>query len=83
MIKYKLKDASDGCMKEVLGYTDEELVSTDLIGTSKSCVIDSKSAVNCSKCMAKIFAWYDAEYAFACRLFDLAKYVSSREDCAK
>ncbi|XP_018565854.1 glyceraldehyde-3-phosphate dehydrogenase-like [Anoplophora glabripennis] len=83
MIRCKLKDASDGPMKEVLGYSDEELVSSDLIGNSKSCVIDSKSAVNCSKCTAKIFAWYDAEHAFASRLFDLAKYISSREDCAK
>lgn len=70
-------------MKDVLGYSDEELVSWDLIGNPKSCVVDSKSAINSSKCVAKIFAWYDAEYAFASRLYDLAKYIASREDCIK
>ncbi|KAJ8932403.1 hypothetical protein NQ314_014660 [Rhamnusium bicolor] len=70
-------------MSGIMRITDEELVSTDLIGDIHSCIVDGKAGVPFSKCTVKLFAWYDSEYAFANRLYDLANYIASRDSCAK
>lgn len=68
-------------MKGLLKFCSHELISSDVIGDPHSCVIDSKAGLSLSKCTAKLYAWYDTEYGFANRLYELANYISSREDC--
>lgn len=68
-------------MKSLMRYSSDELISSDIIGDPHSCIIDSKAGVNLSKCIAKVFAWYDNEFGFANRLYELANYIASREDC--
>ncbi|KAJ8943266.1 hypothetical protein NQ318_017284 [Aromia moschata] len=81
VINLKFKEAAVTYMKGIIRVSEEELVSNDVISDCHSCVMDLKTGKPLSKCAAQLFAWYDAEYAFASRLYDLAQYISSREDC--
>ncbi|XP_050311206.1 uncharacterized protein LOC126746856 [Anthonomus grandis grandis] len=83
IVTVKLKEAADCYMRNVMKYSTDELVSSDIIGDPHSCVIDSKACMGLAKNVVKIFAWYDAEYAFAHRLYDMVKYIASREICTK
>lgn len=62
--------AAEGELKGVLGYTDEELVSTDIIGNSHSCLFDS-GLTSVIGNMVKIVGWYDNEWGYSSRLADL------------
>jgi len=65
-------------MKGILGITDEELVSADIIGTEFSALVDSKSTMVVGESTVKVIAWYDNEWGYAKRVVDLARFVSER-----
>jgi glyceraldehyde 3-phosphate dehydrogenase len=73
-----LKAAANGAMKGILGYTDEELVSSDFKANSNSSIVDSgyTKAVG-DKCV-KVLAWYDNEWGYSCRCRDLIKLLASK-----
>jgi glyceraldehyde 3-phosphate dehydrogenase len=71
-INSQFKKASNGSMKGILGYSDEPLVSTDYNHSTYSSIFDSLETRVIMK-MAKVLAWYDNEYGYACRLIDLAE----------
>lgn len=75
-INAAFKEAADGEMAGVLGYTNEELVSSDIIGLPFSSYVDllSTNIVNNGE-LAKILTWYDNEYGFANRMIDTGTYV--------
>ncbi|XP_030754236.1 glyceraldehyde-3-phosphate dehydrogenase 2-like [Sitophilus oryzae] len=83
LVAAKIKEAADCYMKGVIRYSVEDLVSSDIVGDPHSCVFDSKAGLGLGKNAVKLFGWYDAEYAYAHRLYDLLKYVISREVCLK
>jgi glyceraldehyde 3-phosphate dehydrogenase len=60
----------------VLVYTEEPIVSSDIVGTSASCTFDSKLTVAMGS-LVKIFGWYDNEWGYSCRLIDLARLVGA------
>ena len=69
-----MKKASKNLMKGVMQYSDESLVSIDIIGNSHSCIFDSKlTAVNGN--LAKVIGWYDNEFGYACRTAELARML--------
>ncbi len=69
-----MKKASNNSMKGVLQYSDEPLVSIDIIGNSHSCIFDSKlTTVNGN--LAKVIGWYDNEFGYACRTAELTKML--------
>jgi glyceraldehyde 3-phosphate dehydrogenase len=70
-----MRKASEGPMKGILEYTEEELVSTDIIGNEHSCIFDSKLTM-ASGNMVKVFGWYDNEWGFSCRVIDLLKKIA-------
>ena len=73
-----LKTAANGPMKGILGYTEEELVSSDFKGNSNSSIVDSEyTKVVGDKCV-KVLAWYDNEWGYSCRVRDLVKLVASK-----
>jgi glyceraldehyde 3-phosphate dehydrogenase len=67
-----MKRASEGSLKGVLGYTEEELVSTDLRGESCTSVFDAKAGIQLDPTFVKLIAWYDNEWAYSSKLLDLA-----------
>jgi glyceraldehyde 3-phosphate dehydrogenase len=67
---------ADGDLAGVLGYTDEELVSSDIVGLPFSSMVDLNSTATINDGdLAKILTWYDNEFGFSNRMLDLAAYV--------
>jgi len=71
-----LKAAADGPLKGILGYTSEELVSVDFIGTNESSIVDAKSTNVIGGTMVKVLSWYDNEWGFTNRAIDLLEMVA-------
>jgi len=78
-IKAAIKKASEGPMKGILGYTDEEVVSSDFIGDDHSSIFDAKAGIQLNEGFVKLVSWYDNEFGYSNRVVDLAKYVYGRE----
>jgi len=73
------KAAAAGALSGVLVYTDEPIVSSDIVGTTASCTFDSLMTIvqpiDEAKSLIKVFGWYDNEWGYSNRLVDLARYV--------
>ena len=76
-VNVALKSASEGAMKGILGYTTEELVSTDFRGNPLSSIVDSKLTKVVGK-MGKIISWYDNEWGYSSRVKDLILFLVSK-----
>jgi glyceraldehyde 3-phosphate dehydrogenase len=74
-----MKEASENEMKNVLGYTEDDLVSSDFISSTYSSVFDKKAGIALSKDFYKIVAWYDNEMGYSARIVDLIEYMSTKE----
>ncbi|HUI11210.1 MAG TPA: type I glyceraldehyde-3-phosphate dehydrogenase [Bacteroidota bacterium] len=70
-----MKQAAAGPMKGILQYTEDEIVSTDIIGNPHSCIFDSKLTMAMGSTV-KVFGWYDNEWGFSCRVVDLLAKIS-------
>ncbi|OIJ10968.1 type I glyceraldehyde-3-phosphate dehydrogenase [Anaerobacillus arseniciselenatis] len=76
-INKAFKEAADGSLKGILGYTTEPLVSIDFNGNENSTVIDGLSTMVISDKQIKVLAWYDNEWGYSCRVVDLVNYVAT------
>jgi len=72
-----LKEASEGELKDILGYSEEPLVSRDYIGDKRSSIVDSLSTMVIDN-MVKVIAWYDNEWGYSSRVVDLAKLIANK-----
>ena len=72
-----MKDASEGAMKGILGYTEEEVVSSDFIGSTYSSIFDRKAGIALNDRFFKVVAWYDNEMGYAARIVDLILYMAA------
>ncbi|TDX45286.1 type I glyceraldehyde-3-phosphate dehydrogenase [Orenia marismortui] len=72
-VNAKLKEYAEGEMEGVLGYTEDEVVSRDILGIKYSSLIDAKSTMVVNGNMVKIISWYDNELSYTNRVVDLAK----------
>ncbi|MDP1890247.1 MAG: type I glyceraldehyde-3-phosphate dehydrogenase [Gemmatimonadaceae bacterium] len=72
------KAASEGGLKGILQYTEEELVSIDYVGNPHSCIIDSKCTNVIDGTMVKVSGWYDNEWGYSVRCVDLLSYIGAR-----
>jgi glyceraldehyde 3-phosphate dehydrogenase len=72
------KAAAEGPMSGVLQYEEEELVSSDYIGNSHSCIIDAKSTNVVDGLLLKVSGWYDNEWGYSSRCVDLIRYMGAR-----
>jgi glyceraldehyde 3-phosphate dehydrogenase (phosphorylating) len=64
------KAAADGPLQGLLAYTDEPIVSTDIVHSPYSCIFDSELTMVSGR-LVKVFGWYDNEWGYSCRLVDL------------
>jgi len=71
-----LRNAAAGPLKGILQYTDEELVSVDFLHNPNSSIVDGPLTKSLGEKMVKVFAWYDNEWGFSCRMRDLIKLVA-------
>jgi glyceraldehyde 3-phosphate dehydrogenase len=76
-INAAMKAAAEGPMKGILQYTEDPIVSVDVIDNPYSSIFDAKSTMVMGT-MAKVLAWYDTEWGYSCRLVDLTKFVMGR-----
>jgi glyceraldehyde 3-phosphate dehydrogenase len=73
-INAAIKDASEGCLKGILGYTEEELVSADFRGDARSSIFDSKLTKVIAN-TGKVISWYDNEWGYSSRVKDLVLFL--------
>lgn len=62
----------------ILGYTEEELVSSDFISDTRSSIFDAKAGIQLTPTFVKLISWYDNEYGYSHRVVDLIKFISSK-----
>lgn len=74
-IKEAVKAASEGPMKGILGYTEEEAVSSDFLRRTESSIFDAKAGIALNPTFVKLIAWYDNEYGYSCRVVDLIHHM--------
>jgi len=72
-----LKEAADGELKGIMGYSDEPLVSIDYRKDPRSSIIDGLSTMVIDN-MVKVVSWYDNEWGYSCRVVDLASYIANK-----
>lgn len=76
-IKAAMKAASEGPMAGILGYTEEEVVSTDFLGESCTSVFDAGAGIALTDTFVKVVAWYDNEWGYSCKCLDLMRHMAS------
>lgn len=74
-IKEAVKAASNGAMKGILGYTEDPVVSNDLLGESCTSVFDAGAGMQLNERFMKLVAWYDNEWAYSCKCIELMQHM--------
>ena len=72
-----MKEASEGELKGVLGYTDEDVVSSDFLGDTRTSIFDKKAGLSLTDTFVKVVSWYDNECGYANKMVELIRYMSS------
>ena len=74
-IKKAFKEASEGELKGILGYTEEDVVSQDFIGDARTSIFDAGAGIELNSKFFKLVSWYDNESGFSNKMVDLVQYV--------
>ena len=72
-----MKEASEGELKGILGYTDEDVVSSDFLGDPRTSIFDKKAGLSLTDTFVKVVSWYDNECGYSNKMMDLIRYMSS------
>ena len=75
-IKAAIKKASETNLKGIVGYTEDDVVSTDFIGDSRTCIFDAKAGIPLNDTFVKLVAWYDNEWGYSCKIVDLIMHMA-------
>jgi glyceraldehyde 3-phosphate dehydrogenase len=76
-IKAAMKKAADGELKGVLGYTEDEVVSSDFIGDARTSIFDAKAGISLNSNFVKVVSWYDNEWGYSNKLIDMIAYMNT------
>jgi glyceraldehyde 3-phosphate dehydrogenase len=76
-IKKAMKDASEGAMKGILGYTEDEVVSTDFLGDARTSIFDAKAGIALNDNFVKVVSWYDNEWGYSNKIVDLVEHMAT------
>ena len=77
-IKAALKKASETYLKDILGYTEDEVVSSDFIHDKRSSIFDAGSSIELNKNFFKLISWYDNEWGYSNRVVELTKKIAAK-----
>jgi len=75
-IKACMKRAAENQLKGILAYTEDDVVSTDFIGDTHSCIFDAKAGIQLNPTFVKLIGWYDNEFGYSTRVVDLIAHVA-------
>ncbi len=78
-INAAMKAAAAGPMTGILGYTDEEVVSSDFVGDRRSSIYDAKAGIELNKRFFKVVSWYDNEFGYSARCIDMIKLLADKD----
>ena len=76
-IKAKMKQASEGSMKGILGYTEDAVVSTDFTGDPRTSIFDAEAGIPLNDNFVKVISWYDNEWGYSNKVVDLILHMES------
>ena len=71
-----MKEASEGELKGILGYTNEDVVSSDFIGDARTSIFDEKAGIQLSPTFVKVISWYDNEWGYSNKVLDLVAHMA-------
>jgi glyceraldehyde 3-phosphate dehydrogenase len=74
----KMKEASEGSLKGVMGYTEDAVVSNDFIGDERTSIFDAGAGIQLSDTFVKVVSWYDNEWGYSCKVVDLLEYIAKK-----
>jgi glyceraldehyde 3-phosphate dehydrogenase len=75
-IKAAMKEASEGELKGILGYTEDSVVSTDFRGCSKTSIFDANAGISLDENFAKVVSWYDNEWGYSNKVLEMARVIA-------
>ncbi|KAM0675005.1 hypothetical protein GVAV_001344 [Gurleya vavrai] len=78
-ISEKIKEAANNKMKNIVQFTDEDVVSSDFIGNSHSAIFDEKASMALNENFFKVIAWYDNEFGYSARVVDMANFIYAKK----
>lgn len=76
-IKATVKEASEGEMKGILGYTEEDVVSSDFLGDPRTSIFDAKAGIALNKNFVKLVSWYDNEWGYSNKVLELIAHMAT------
>jgi glyceraldehyde 3-phosphate dehydrogenase len=77
-IKAAMREASEGELKGILGYTEDDVVSQDFIGDPRTSIFDAKAGISLNDHFVKVVAWYDNEWGYSNKLVDLVQEMAKK-----
>ena len=72
-----MKNASENDLKGIMGYTEEDVVSTDFIGDSRTSIFDAGAGIMLDEKFVKVVSWYDNEWGYSSKIVELIKHMNS------
>ena len=75
----KMKEASEGSLKGVLGYTEDQVVSSDFIGDPRTSIFDANAGISLNSKFCKVISWYDNEWGYSNKLVTLAHHMAKED----
>ena len=75
-IKAAMKEASEGSLKGILGYTEDAVVSSDFLGDPRTSIFDAEAGISLSDNFVKIISWYDNEWGYSNKVVELIEYMA-------
>ncbi|HMR19231.1 MAG TPA: type I glyceraldehyde-3-phosphate dehydrogenase, partial [Sphingobacterium sp.] len=74
-VKAAMKEAAEGELKGILGYTEDDVVSSDFLGDARTSIFDAKAGISLNDNFVKVVSWYDNEWGYSNKIIDLAEEV--------
>jgi glyceraldehyde 3-phosphate dehydrogenase len=77
-LKQVIRAASEGPLRGILGYTEDEVVSSDFLGEACTSIFDAGAGMALTDTFMKLVAWYDNEWGYSCKCLDLITHMASQ-----
>jgi glyceraldehyde 3-phosphate dehydrogenase len=77
-IKAAMKEASEGELKGILGYTEDAVVSNDFVGDGRTSIFDAGAGIQLSDTFVKVVSWYDNEWGYSTKVVELVEFLDSK-----